>query len=262
MTTTARRKPPKCNGLDGKNWLKNSISIWSDLQRTAEEKKLKHPAMFPVALARRLIDTFTHEGAGVVLDPFAGSGSTLVAAEQSSKRGVGFELYKSYFALAASRVRTSTLFNEPCSKLSEYLADDSVDLCITSPPYWNIMNQKRSADLKAGRTYGDHAGDLGNVTDYRQFLGCLEVVFYDVFQVLKPGAYCCVVVMDLRKKAEFFPFHSDVADRLQDVGFKYDDLIIWDRRADYNNFKPLGYPSVFRVNKAHEFIVIAQKPKA
>ena len=67
--------------------------------------------------------------------------------------------------------------------------------------------------------------------------------------------------MDIRKKDQFFPFHMDLAYRLHNVRFKFDDLIIWDRRADYNNFKPLGYPSVFRVNKAHEFIVIAQKPK-
>ena len=52
-----------------------------------------------------------------------------------------------------------------------------------------------------------------------------------------------------------------MADKLQKCGFKFDDLVIWDRRADYNNLKPLGYPSVFRVNKVHEFIVIAQKPK-
>ena len=81
MTATKkpRRSPPKCNGLDGKNWLKNSVSVWSDLTRTAEEKKLKHPAIFPIALVRRLIDTFTLPGPGVVLDPFAGSGTTLVA---------------------------------------------------------------------------------------------------------------------------------------------------------------------------------------
>ena len=261
MTTAIPKKPKKCNGLDGKQWLKNSISVWSDLQRTADEKALKHPAMFPVALARRLIDTFTPEGPSVVLDPFAGSGTTLVAAEEAGKTGIGFELYTSFYAVAASRIKTSTLFNDSCEKIERYVADDSVDLCVTSPPYWNVLNQKRSADLKDGRTYGTAAGDLGNIADYREFLARLEHLFLDIYQVLKPGAYCCVIVMDLRKKAEFFPFHSDVAERLQEAGFKYDDLIIWDRRADYNNFKPLGYPSVFRVNKAHEFIVVAQKPK-
>jgi hypothetical protein len=47
---------------------------------------------------------------------------------------------------------------------------------------------------------------------------------------------------------------------LQRRGFRR-DIIIWDRRQDYNNFRPLGYPAVFRVNKAHEFILIFQKPR-
>lgn len=38
--------------------------------------------------------------------------------------------------------------------------------------------------------------------------------------------------------------------------------VIWDRRHEYNNMRPLGYPSVFRVNKAHEFILIFRKPLA
>ncbi len=266
-TKKKRKAPPKCNALDGKNWLKNSISVWSDLQRTTEEKALKHPAMFPVALARRLIDTFTAEGDAVVLDPFAGSGTTLVAAEEAGKSGIGFELNPIYAEAVRCRLShphygKAQIWNESCTKLSDFVHPNTIDLCVTSPPYWNVLNQKRSADLKDGRHYGNLPGDFGNEESYVLFLDSLELVFKDVWRALRSGAYCCVVVMDLRKKDQFFPFHMDVAQRLQHARFKFDDLIIWDRRADYNNFKPLGYPSVFRVNKAHEFIIVAQKPKA
>ena len=57
----------------------------------------------------------------------------------------------------------------------------------------------------------------------------------------------------------FFPFHSDLATRMQALGFVYDDLILWDRRQEYNNLRPLGYPYRFRVNKVHEFLLIFQK---
>ena len=134
-------------------------------------------------------------------------------------------------------------------------------VCITSPPYWNILNQRRTADGKDTRHYGNLPNDLGTIDSYVLFLDAMERVFRDVFRALKPGAYCCVVVMDLRKKDQFFPFHHDIAVRLQNVGFKYDDLIIWNRGAEYNNLRPLGFPSVFRVNKVHEFIVLGQKPK-
>ena len=122
------------------------------------------------------------------------------------------------------------------------------------------MTARRTADYKEIRNYGDGDGDLGLVKDYQAFLGQLQQVFARVYQVLKPGAYCCVVVMDIRKKNRFYPFHSDLAGRLQDLGFVYDDLLIWDRRQEYNNMRPLGYPAVFRVNKVHEFILIFQKP--
>ena len=100
------------------------------------------------------------------------------------------------------------------------------------------------------------------IEDYGDFLTELTRVFADVFVTLKAGAYCCVIVMDLRKKSRFYPFHSDLAARLQEVGFVFDDLIIWNRQSEYNNLRPLGYPAVFRVNKVHEFVVLMQKPRA
>ena len=78
---------------------------------------------------------------------------------------------------------------------------------------------------------------------------------------MRAGSYCCVIVMDLRKKERFYPFHSDVANFMQEIGFVFDDLIIWDRRHEYNNMRPLGYPFVFRVNKAHEYVLLFVKPK-
>jgi hypothetical protein len=66
--------------------------------------------------------------------------------------------------------------------------------------------------------------------------------------------------MDLRKKNRFYPFHSDLASRLQAVGYEFDDLIIWNRQSEYNNLRPLGYPAVFRINKVHEFVVLMRKP--
>jgi len=138
---------------------------------------------------------------------------------------------------------------------------ESVDLCISSPPYWNILNQRRTADFKSIRHYGNHEGDLGTIDDYDEFLAAVTAVFAEVLVALKPGAYCCVIVMDLRKKNRFFPFHSDLAGRLVEAGFLYDDLILWNRQSEYNNLRPLGFPSVFRVNKVHEFILLMQKPK-
>jgi len=259
----------RANSLGGKRWLQNSISVWSDIRKSPEELRLKHPAMFPAALATRLIESFLPDGQHLVFDPFAGTGATLVAAAGLGKQGVGIELSSEFVTLARRRLTAhggQALHPAPALHLGtaryllKYVTPGSIDLCITSPPYWNILNQRRTADSKAVRHYGNLAEDLGTIADYDEFLSALTGIFADVLKVLKPGAHCCVVVMDLRKKNRFYPFHSDLAARLQEIGYELDDLVIWNRQSEYNNLRPLGFPAVFRVNKVHEFILLLRKP--
>jgi DNA modification methylase len=206
-----------------------------------------------------------------VLDPFAGTGSTVVAAKRMGRRGIGIELSPEFARLASQRCNQNTLLDSEegaavvhhadALDLLTYAPPSSVNLVITSPPYWDILNEKRTADYKEIRNYGNYENDLGVIADYQEFLNHLKQVFERVYVAMRAGAYCCVVVMDIRKKDKFYSFHSDVADFMREIGFIYDDLIIWDRRHEYNNMRPLGYPWVFRINKAHEFILIFQKPK-
>ena len=269
---------PRANGLDGTAWLRNSISIWSNLSRTEPETRLHHPAAFPVALAERLIASLTRpstdEQPTVVLDPFCGTGSTLVAAEAAGHRGIGIEVSPKYVKWARSRppttpdlfaerrpLGTRQVFEADARDLLEHVGANTVDLVVTSPPYWDILDRQRTADRRAQRNYGAAEQDLGHLAGYQDFLDAVTAVFAAVLAVMRPGAHCCVVVMDLRKGPRFYPLHQDLAARLQDLGLSLEDIIIWDRRADYSNMRPLGYPSVFRVNKAHEYILLFQKEK-
>ena len=79
-TRTRKKRPSrkKTNDLDGATWLSNSISVWNDIRKTREERSLGHPAMFPTMLVERLIESFTSKREHTVLDPFMGSGSTVV----------------------------------------------------------------------------------------------------------------------------------------------------------------------------------------
>jgi hypothetical protein len=125
------------------------------------------------------------------------------------------------------------------------------------------LSRKRSADYKAVRDYAEGNGDLSKVSDYADFLDELAKVFSRVQTALKPRGFCIVVVMDIRKQDKFYPFHSDLAARIsrEDVGFLLDDIVIWDRRQEYNNLRPLGYPTTFRINKIHEYVLIFRKPR-
>lgn len=257
----------KANNLNGSDWARYSISVWNDIRKTSRELAYKHPAMFPEMLVKRVISCFTTDEETRILDPFMGSGSTIVAAYEMGKYGIGFEINENYVELAKSRLKQQTLFtkqdyeihNVDANSISNLIKQESIDLCITSPPYWDILLQKRTADYKEIRHYGDHEEDLGHIRDYKQFIDALKKVFIGVYKVLKNDSYCIINVMDLRKKDIFYPFHMDLAIAMRDIGFIFDDLIIWDRRQEYNNLRTLGYPSVFRLNKIHEYLLILKK---
>lgn len=262
-----KAKPKRrANELNGATWEKYSISIWSDIRKSPDEIALKHPAIFPAQLVSRLIQCFTTEEDKVILDPFAGIGSTVVAAHRLGKKGIGIEIEPSFVEKGNRRLDTlladsgSKIYNDDARNLLKYVLPETVDMVITSPPYWDILLEKRTADGKEIRHYGEAEADLGKIHDYKKFLEELKGIFKLVFQVLKAGKYCCVVVMDLRKKDQFYSYHSDIAKFMQEIGFLYDDIIIWDRRSEYSNMRPLGYPYRFRINKAHEYIIIFQKP--
>jgi DNA modification methylase len=211
--TSKNELKKRANDLDGKTWTKNSISLWSDIKKSSEELKLGHPAIFSLGLVSRLIQCFTTEEEQIILDPFAGIGSTIVAARHLGKSGIGIELNPEYAKKARDRLGLQNdlfskttddvkIYTSSALKLREFVADESVDFVVTSPPYWNILTEKRSADYKEIRNYGDFEADLGRISDYNEFLKALKCVFESVYSVLKKGKYCCVVVMDLRKKKQ------------------------------------------------------------
>lgn len=262
----------RANDLDGKEWTSHSISIWKDIRKTTSEKQLDHPAMFPIMLVKRIIKCFTTSSEKMILDPFMGSGSTLVGACLLGRKGIGFEIYEDYVELAKQRLNiymqnkeispSYVIYPYDACKVSDFVQENSVDFCFTSPPYWNILTQRRTADYKKIRNYGDSEKDLGRISGYKDFVEALGWIFREVLKVLKPGKYCVINVMDLRKGSSFYPFHLDLAEELQKVGYIFDDIIIWDRSHEYNNLRPLGYPAVFRINKVHEYLLIFQKPKS
>ena len=212
----------KMNNLTGKEWLQESFSIWSKIRKTKEEIATKHPALFPSELPKKLINIYTKRRGSVILDPFMGIGSTLLASMATGRNSIGFDLNKDYCKTAQERIKNyqPELFNQNKIYLPKVINDDSknllkhvkkesVDLAITSPPYWDILNQKRTADHKTIRNYSSSTKDLGNISDYEKFLEELKFVFEKVYKSLKPNKRCISIVMDIRKKDKFYPLHED-----------------------------------------------------
>jgi DNA modification methylase len=273
-------------------WMRRAVSVWSDIRKAADELNLEHPAPYPVALAARILECYLDAGPGVVLDPFLGSGSTLLAARQLGLSGVGFEISPKFAQLAYRRVagllpleradvrvemvdgkgpsfpirfrpdeQRLVVVQADAARVPELLPEESVDIVVTSPPYWNILRRRRSLLGGAPRPYSDLLEDLGNVPDYGEFLRRLAGIFRAVIRVLKPGAFFVVVAGDIRVGASLVPFHADLIGMMMaDLGARLVDLIIWDRRHEYNNLRPIGYPRRFIACRTHEYVLVFQKP--
>ena len=128
----------RANDLTGKEWLQNSFSIWRDLKKTQEEKSLGHPASYPVSLCEKLIKTFARSNCNV-LDPFNGTGTTMVAAEKLNCRGTGIDLSEDFCDIAKKRIKSDKIkiWQGDSLKILDILEKESFDLVVTSPPYWD-----------------------------------------------------------------------------------------------------------------------------
>lgn len=82
-------------------FMEATLSIWNIKPESA--KKIGHPAPFPLELARRVIKLYSYIG-DVVLDPFAGSGTTCLAAKMNKRRYVGYDVKQEYCKLAEERL--------------------------------------------------------------------------------------------------------------------------------------------------------------
>ena len=129
--------------MTAKEWLKSQLGVWEFFYEGRDIRdKEKHPATFPINLAKHVIKLLSHEGE-LVLDPFVGSGTTLVAAQDMNRNAVGFDLQQKYADLATSRLINKDLFGSTqqiavCAdarSIPDYLKQESVSLLFTSPPY-------------------------------------------------------------------------------------------------------------------------------
>jgi DNA modification methylase len=96
-----RKKNLKENSIERDDFLEWTKSVWHFPAVSA--RQIGHPAPFPEELPRRLIELYTYRE-DVVLDPFMGSGTTALAAVNTQRHYVGYEIDENYTALARERV--------------------------------------------------------------------------------------------------------------------------------------------------------------
>jgi DNA modification methylase len=251
--------PTHINCMTAKEWLKSQLGVWQFFyeSRDVRDKKL-HPATFPISLSKKVIELFSHQGE-LILDPFVGSGATLVAANDTDRNAVGFDLQKHYMDLCESRLLQKDLFStsrqiaiqDDARNIHNYILNDTVSLIWTSPPYANLLNRKRKNKSRRDRNneqlgkveqYSQDERDLGtmSIEDYTKAMGD---IFESMLPLLLPKAHCVINVPDMWWENQRITIHVSLIEELRKRGYELRNIIIWDRTNVVNNIGIFGWPS-------------------
>lgn len=156
----------------------------------------------PIGIPLQCILRFSKEKQ-IVLDPFCGSGSTLIASAYLKREGVGIEINTKIAQIAKKNLSASNsekisedwlslqriIIGDSIVLMNNYLKDNSFDLIFAHPPYWNL--------IKYSEHYSKAVGDLSSEKTLQDFLDKVDLMFQGFNRVLKSGKFVCVLIGDV-----------------------------------------------------------------
>lgn len=165
------------NGMTAREWTLHSRNVWNDVSSPRKPYHKEHGAVYPYKLVERLISMYSKKG-DTIFDPFSGIATTIHAAMDMERNGIGIELNEHFFDLSKriltdpnefplishcdfiedteqsfilkaneTNVLTETtgqslhLYKDDCRNLLKYVEPNSVQALITSPPYADFIRQ-------------------------------------------------------------------------------------------------------------------------
>ncbi|MBN2879290.1 MAG: methyltransferase domain-containing protein [Clostridia bacterium] len=206
-------------------------------------------------IPRNLILRYSKEG-DLILDQFAGGGTTLVEAKLLNRNIIGIDINPNSLVICKEAIDFKRdgfemgkvyLKNGDARDLS-FIKNDSIDFICTHPPYANIIQY--SEDIK---------GDLSHCK-IPQFLDEMKKVAAESYRVLKKDKFCAILMGDTRQKGHMIPMSFDVMKIFQDAGFKLKELII----KEQHNCKATGFWKTNSIKYnflliAHEYLFVFRK---
>ena len=204
-------------------------------------------------IPRNVIMRYSNEG-DTVLDQFVGGGTTAVEAKLTNRNFIGIDINLNALEITKNKLNFECEFNpkinimqgDACN-LSE-IADDSIDLICTHPPYADIIHY--SEDIE---------GDL-SLLSIKDFLFEMGKVADECRRVLKKGKFCAILMGDMRKNGMVQSLAFETMHVFELAGFKTKEIII----KEQHNCKATGYWKTNSIKfnfllLAHEYLFVFKK---
>ncbi len=269
IRSLSQRKEGKINDINLNRWkeyedlLTDSLWILDKRDRTGAHSAGYWGNFIP-QIPNQFLRRFTKKGEWV-LDPFLGSGTTLIESRRLGRNGIGVELQPEVAALAK---KTLAKEKNPFDTVTEVLNGDSsainfkkelkrfkcgsVQFLLLHPPYWDIIR------------FSEKKNDLSNAGSVEEFLKMFGKVIGAAMPVLDAGRYAAVVIGDKYSSGEWIPLGFYTMQEMLKQGFKLKSTIIknFDQTTAKRNQQELwryrALAGGFYIFK-HEYIFLFQK---
>lgn len=263
------QKEGKINDLNLNRWKEYedliTDSLWIlDKRDTSGVHKADYWGNFIPQIPNQFLRRFTKKG-DWVLDPFIGSGTTLIECKRLGRNGLGVDLNKKVVKATKERLAKEKNIFEVQSEvvrgdsgtislqaIMNKLKVNSFQFLIMHPPYWDIIK------------FSNSKADLSSANSTKEFLSMFRKVVENTYPHLDKKRYCAVVIGDKYSSGEWIPLGYYVMQEMIDKGFKLKSTIIknFDQTTAKRNQKELwryrALAGGFYIFK-HEYIFLFQK---
>lgn len=241
--------------MEPKNFKIETTTVWSFIDRGDwATHSGKYRGNWSPYIPRNLILRYSKEG-DTVLDPFLGSGTTLIETKLLKRKGIGVDINPEAIKISKENLKFNknneyepTLYNLDSKDLN-VIGDNSIDLICAHPPYANIIKYSEDID-----------GDLSllNIDD---FLMKISLIAKELFRVLKRDKFCAILIGDTRRNKHMIPLGFYLMQEFLKVGFLLKENVI----KEQHNCQATGfwYKKSIDYNFlliAHEYLFIFRKP--